>query len=136
MFGSSYLVCSYTPYYLEYDNEIESVLEKVESNLNKIEEHHRKYECLRKEKELRKIELQVQRQILQESESAYVLEDGQVIEIRSFIELKVKLRATEKASGLAVLYFTATWCGPCRYWPGNLGLCGKVPKGCVFESGH
>ncbi|KAL3639998.1 hypothetical protein CASFOL_014966 [Castilleja foliolosa] len=39
----------------------------------------------------------------------------QVIEIRSFIELKVKLRATEKASGLAVLYFTATWCGPCRY---------------------
>ncbi|KAL3639934.1 hypothetical protein CASFOL_014902 [Castilleja foliolosa] len=40
---------------------------------------------------------------------------GQVIEIRSFIELKVKLRATENASGLAVLYFTATWCGPCRY---------------------
>ncbi|KAL3617392.1 hypothetical protein CASFOL_038805 [Castilleja foliolosa] len=126
---------------LEYDDEIESVLEKVESNLNKIEDHHRKYEYLRKEKELRKIELQVERQMLQVknliSDSASVLEDGQVIEIRSFIELKVKLRATEKASGIAVLYFTATWCGPCRYIGQVIsGLCGKGPKGRVFESGH
>ncbi|KAL3637625.1 hypothetical protein CASFOL_018496 [Castilleja foliolosa] len=65
----------------------------------------------------------------QESESASVLEDGQVIEIRSFIELKVKLRATEKASGLAVLYFTATWCGPCRYIGQVIsGFAEKYPK--------
>ncbi|KAL3637160.1 hypothetical protein CASFOL_019459 [Castilleja foliolosa] len=56
----------------------------------------------------------------------------QVIEIRSFIELKVKLRATEKASGLAVLYFTATWCEPCRYMAdiGQVisGFAEKYPK--------
>ncbi|KAL3642278.1 hypothetical protein CASFOL_013093 [Castilleja foliolosa] len=98
---------------LGFDEEISSVFKKVESNAKKIDEHHRKYECLRKEKELRKNDLK--RQKLQESEAASFLEDGQVIGIRSFNELKGKLNAAEKTSQLAVLYFTATWCGPCRY---------------------
>ncbi|GFP81755.1 tpr repeat-containing thioredoxin tdx [Phtheirospermum japonicum] len=112
---------------LDFDEEIGSVLKRVEPNANKIDEHRRKYKRLRNEKELRKIECERQRR--QESEGASVLKDGQVIGIHSTTELKEKLNAASKTSRLAVLYFTATWCGPCRYIaPVFSGLAEKYPK--------
>lgn len=40
---------------------------------------------------------------------------GKVIGIHSVVELETKLNAATKTSRLAILYFTATWCGPCRH---------------------
>lgn len=40
---------------------------------------------------------------------------GQVIGVHSLGELETKLNAASRASRLAILYFTATWCGPCRF---------------------
>lgn len=40
---------------------------------------------------------------------------GKVIEIHSIAELDNKLNAASRASRLAIMYFTASWCGPCRY---------------------
>ncbi|KAL3640200.1 hypothetical protein CASFOL_015168 [Castilleja foliolosa] len=80
----------------------------VESNLNKIEEHHQKYECLRKEEELRKIELEVERQMLQESESASVLEDGQypkVVFLKVDIDEAPLLAAEYKPTLLPISFF-------------------------------
>ncbi|GFP88461.1 tpr repeat-containing thioredoxin tdx [Phtheirospermum japonicum] len=111
----------------DFDEEIGSVLKKVESNANKIDEHRQKYQRLRKEKELRKNDVESQRR--QESEAASVLKDGQLIEIHSTTELKEKLNAAEKTSRLAILYFTAIWCGPCRYIaPAFSGLAEKYPN--------
>lgn len=39
---------------------------------------------------------------------------GQVIGIHSVNELESKVNAAKKTSRLLILYFTATWCGPCR----------------------
>lgn len=39
---------------------------------------------------------------------------GQVIVVRSQHDLTTRLQAASNASRLAILYFTATWCGPCR----------------------
>uniref|UniRef100_A0A7C9CEK4 Hsp70-interacting protein N-terminal domain-containing protein n=1 Tax=Opuntia streptacantha TaxID=393608 RepID=A0A7C9CEK4_OPUST len=47
---------------IDYDEEIGSALKKVESNAHKIEAHRRKYARLRKERELKKVELEKQRQ--------------------------------------------------------------------------
>ncbi|GFZ03452.1 tetraticopeptide domain-containing thioredoxin [Actinidia rufa] len=53
----------------------------------------------------------------------------QVIGIRSAVELEKKLNAASSSSRLAVLYFTATWCGPCRFIaPLFTSLAGKYPK--------
>ncbi|KAK6123607.1 hypothetical protein DH2020_042651 [Rehmannia glutinosa] len=91
---------------LDFDEEIGLILKKVEPNANKIEEHRRKYERLRKEKELRKIELERKRR-----------------------QVKPELNAAKKTSRLAIIYFTATWCGPCRYVsPVFSSLAGKYPK--------
>ena len=38
-----------------------------------------------------------------------------MISIHSTSELEAKTKAAKKASRLLILYFTATWCGPCRY---------------------
>ncbi|GFP88462.1 tpr repeat-containing thioredoxin tdx [Phtheirospermum japonicum] len=115
---------------LDFDEEIGSVLKKVESNANMIDEHRQKYKRLRKEKELRKIELESQRH--QVGFFLFVLIciiTGQLIEIHSTTELKEKLNAAEKTSRLAILYFTATWCGPCRYVaPAFSGLAEKYPN--------
>ncbi|KAL0341649.1 UNVERIFIED_CONTAM: TPR repeat-containing thioredoxin TDX [Sesamum calycinum] len=104
---------------------------QVEPNANRIEEHRRKYERLRKEKELRKIELEKQRRQAksQDAEAASVLKDGEVIGVHSASELKTKLNAASKTSRLALIYFTATWCGPCRFIsPVFSSLAGKYPK--------
>ncbi|XP_047956722.1 TPR repeat-containing thioredoxin TDX [Salvia hispanica] len=112
---------------LDFDEEIGLALKKVEPNAKKIEEHNRKYERLRKEKELRRIELERKRR--QDAEAASVLKDGEIIPIHSGSELKEKLNAASKTSRLSVLYFTATWCGPCRYVsPVFTSLAGKYPK--------
>ncbi|KAL8457929.1 hypothetical protein ACS0TY_035694 [Phlomoides rotata] len=109
------------------DEETAVVLRKVESNLKKIEEHRLKYERLRKENELRKIEHEKKRR--QEAEAASVLKDGEIIKINSARELEVKLNAASKLSRLTIIYFTATWCGPCLYVaPVCLRLAKKYPE--------
>ncbi|KAL0318647.1 UNVERIFIED_CONTAM: TPR repeat-containing thioredoxin TDX [Sesamum angustifolium] len=116
---------------LDFDEEIHLMLKKVEPNANRIEEHRRKYERLRKEKELTKIELEKKRRQAksQDAEAASVLKDGEVIGVHSASELKTKLNAASKTSRLALIYFTATWCGPCRFIsPVFSSLAGKYPK--------
>ncbi|XP_058227171.1 TPR repeat-containing thioredoxin TDX isoform X2 [Rhododendron vialii] len=116
---------------LDYDEEIGVALKKVEPNAHKIEEHRRKYERLRKERELRKIERERQRRHAEAKgqEAVSALKDGQVIGIPSAGELEKMLNAASRSSRLAVLYFTATWCGPCRMIsPLYTSLAAKYPK--------
>ncbi|XP_075661954.1 TPR repeat-containing thioredoxin TDX [Castanea sativa] len=115
---------------LDYDEEIGLVLKKVEPNARKIEEHHRKYERLRKERELKKAERErKRRQAEADRDALSALKDGEVISIHSVSELEPKLNAASKTARLAILYFTATWCGPCRMIsPLYTSLAGKYPK--------
>ncbi|KAF2317557.1 hypothetical protein GH714_024509 [Hevea brasiliensis] len=135
---------------LDYDEEIALVLKKVEPNARKIQEHRRKYERLRKERELKKAERERQQQlkpkfilmqifvhsfykssIVGENETIMVrvVKARQVIGIHSTSELETKLNAASRTSRLAILYFTATWCGPCRYIsPLFTNLATKYPK--------
>ncbi|KAK9996656.1 hypothetical protein SO802_021342 [Lithocarpus litseifolius] len=115
---------------LDYDEEIGLELKKVEPNARKIEEHHRKYERLRKERELKKAERErKRRQAEADRDALSALKDGEVISIHSVTELEPKLNAASKTARLAILYFTATWCGPCRMIsPLYTSLAGKYPK--------
>ncbi|XP_020083052.1 TPR repeat-containing thioredoxin TDX isoform X2 [Ananas comosus] len=138
---------------LDFDEEIDSVLKKVEPNVQKIEAHRRKYERLRKEREMKKAQLERQRRRA-EAEAAYerakkeqtarskasdpevndpaaaaALQDGNVISIHSSSELETKFRAASNLSRLVILYFTATWCGPCRFMaPLYKSLAEKHPR--------
>ncbi|KAK6148230.1 hypothetical protein DH2020_019142 [Rehmannia glutinosa] len=97
---------------LDFDEETSMMLKKVAPNVKKIEEHRKKYEKLHQEKELRILALE----LLRLSEFCSVLLfTGQVIRIESANELGIKLNAATKTRRLAIVYFTATWCGPCRY---------------------
>ncbi|XP_020215533.1 TPR repeat-containing thioredoxin TDX [Cajanus cajan] len=121
---------------LDYDEEIDMALKKVEPNAHKIEEHRRKYERLRKLKEQKKDPIKTEAPIKKEQETEAqvqealsALKDGQIIGIHSTSELEKKLSAASKASRLAILYFTATWCGPCRFIsPIYTSLAEKYPK--------
>ncbi|KAL6178254.1 hypothetical protein ACLB2K_049773 [Fragaria x ananassa] len=115
---------------LDYDEEIGSVLKKVEPNARKIEEHHKKYQRLQKEREMKMAERERKRQAeAREREALSALKDGQVIAIHAASELESKLNAASKTSRLAILYFTATWCGPCRMIsPIYTSLAEKYPK--------
>ena len=59
---------------------------------------------------------------------------GQVIGIHTTGELETISSAASKASRLLVIYFTATWCGPCRYLsPTYVNLAGKYQKVCFLK---
>ncbi|KAL5545121.1 hypothetical protein UlMin_008905 [Ulmus minor] len=115
---------------LDFDEEIGLVLKKVEPNAKKIEEHRRKYERIRKSTEAKKSEREKKRQAeVKDREALSVLKDGQVIGIHSTTELKTMLDAASRTSRLTILYFTATWCGPCRFMsPLYVSLAEKHPK--------
>jgi len=119
---------------LDFDEEINAVLKQVEPIVHKIEEHKRKYERLRKEREMKKAQAERQHRRA-EAEAAYRnakkqtesseskpsasngspgSQDGQVIVVRSQHDLTTRLKAASNASRLAILYFTAAWCGPCK----------------------
>ncbi|KAJ8771979.1 hypothetical protein K2173_027156 [Erythroxylum novogranatense] len=115
---------------LDHDEEIGLALKKVEPNVHKIEEHRRKYEHLRKERERKKAAREKQQWAqAQDQEALSSLKDGQVMGIHSASELETKLNAATRTSRLAILYFTATWCGPCRFIsPAFTSLASKYPK--------
>uniref|UniRef100_A0A7N0VAD5 TPR repeat-containing thioredoxin TDX n=2 Tax=Kalanchoe fedtschenkoi TaxID=63787 RepID=A0A7N0VAD5_KALFE len=115
---------------LDFDEEIGLVLKKVEPNVKKIEEHRKKYEILRREEEQKKAEWdKKQHQAEEESKAAALLKDGEVIGIHSTGDLSIFLKAASMTSRVAVLYFTATWCGPCRMMsPHYTSLARKHPK--------
>ncbi|PNY10560.1 TPR repeat-containing thioredoxin TDX-like protein [Trifolium pratense] len=125
---------------IDYDEEIGMALKKVEPNAHKIEEHRRKYERLRKQKEQKRAQPKKQPQdeaqdkdalsALKDGTSLYfLLPDGEVIDIHSVGDLETKLSAASKTSRLAILYFTATWCGPCHYIsPLYTSLAGKYRR--------
>ncbi|KAJ4713561.1 Thioredoxin-like protein [Melia azedarach] len=101
---------------LDYDEEIGLALKKVEPNARKILEHRRKYERLWKEKELKDVERERQRrQAEADREALSAFKDGEVMGIHSISELETKFNAATRTSRLVILYFTATWCGPCRF---------------------
>ncbi|PIN25528.1 Thioredoxin [Handroanthus impetiginosus] len=59
-----------------------------------------------------------------EAQYASILRDGLVIGIASASNLETKLDAAAELSRLAIVYFSAKWCGPCCY----VGLAAKYPK--------
>lgn len=118
---------------LDYDEEIGSVLKKVEPNARKLEERRKKYERLqkeRKERRERKMENSAETKTsVHEATRTQAFQDGKVIGVHSATEMESKLTAASKASRLVILYFTAAWCGPCRYIsPVFTDLASKYPK--------
>ncbi|KAK9075159.1 hypothetical protein SSX86_003479 [Deinandra increscens subsp. villosa] len=103
---------------LDHDEEISSALKKIQPNVHKIKEHQRKYERLRRERKIRPTE--------HEKEKAQAKTEAS---FTKRIELETRLTASSKSNHLAILYFTATWCGPCRFMaPLFTNLAAKYPK--------
>ncbi|KAI7725102.1 hypothetical protein M8C21_026473 [Ambrosia artemisiifolia] len=115
---------------LDHDDEIGSTLKKIEPNVHKIKEHRRKYERLRKEKKVRAAERAKQKtQAETEHVKASAQTYGEVVGIHKASELETRLTTSSKSNQLAILYFTATWCGPCRFMaPLYTSLASKYPK--------
>lgn len=121
---------------LDHDEEIYSMLKKVQPNVHKIEEHRRKYERLQKEREIKKVQRERRHRHaepadpeLKDAEALAALQDGQVLSIHSSNELETKFKAASSLSRLVIMYFTATWCGPCRFMaPLYKGLAEKHRK--------
>ncbi|KAF5759941.1 putative hsp70-interacting protein [Helianthus annuus] len=115
---------------LDHDEEIGSTLKKIEPNVHKIREHRRKYERLRKEKKVRATEHAKQKTKAEtEDVKASTQTYGEVVSICKASELETRLTASSKSNQLAILYFTATWCGPCRFMaPLYTSLASKYPK--------
>ncbi|XP_076953229.1 TPR repeat-containing thioredoxin TDX-like [Bidens hawaiensis] len=115
---------------IDHDEEIGSTLKKIEPNVHKIKEHRRKYERLRREKKTKatdhgKQKAQAETEPVKTSAQRY----GEVIAIHKASELETRLTASSKSNQLAILYFTATWCGPCRFMaPVYKDLAAKYPK--------
>ncbi|KAL1541970.1 hypothetical protein AAHA92_26118 [Salvia divinorum] len=117
----------------DFDEEATVMLKKVESNRKKIIEHRQKYEKLRKAREQGKAELGRLRKEA-ENEFASLLKDGKVIRVASAKDLKIKLNSAAKTSRLAIVYFTAAWCGPCVHIsPIYTKLASKYPKGVFLQ---
>lgn len=54
---------------------------------------------------------------------------GEVIRVDSDKDLEIRLNAASKTSRLAIIYFTAAWCGPCVHiGPIVTKLASKYPK--------
>ncbi|KAK1431493.1 hypothetical protein QVD17_07952 [Tagetes erecta] len=115
---------------LDHDDEIGSTLKKIEPNVHKIKEHRRKYERLRREKKVKataheKQKAQAETEHVKASAQTY----GEVVSIHKATELETRLTTSSKSNQLAILYFTATWCGPCRFMsPLYTNLAAKYPK--------
>ncbi|XP_024970295.1 TPR repeat-containing thioredoxin TDX isoform X1 [Cynara cardunculus var. scolymus] len=114
----------------DHDEEIGSVLKKIEPNVNKIIEHRRKYEWLRKENNLKATEHEKQKtRAKTEDVDATPPENGEVVTIHKAVELETRLSGSSRSNQLAILYFTATWCGPCRLMgPLYTKMAAKYPK--------
>ncbi|KAD0903829.1 hypothetical protein E3N88_43565 [Mikania micrantha] len=107
---------------LDHDEEIGSTLKKIEPNILKIKEHRRKYERLRRERKYKATEHEKQK-------TQDKTEACEVVSIHKASELETRLTTSSKSNQLAILYFTATWCGPCRYMaPLYTNLAAKHPK--------
>nr|CAD1831390.1 unnamed protein product [Ananas comosus var. bracteatus] len=139
-------------------------LKRLSQTCRKLRPIAENYERLRKEREMKKAQLERQ-QRRAEAEAAYerakkeqtarktycsidkpiapinriprvndpaaaaALQDGNVISIHSSSELETKFRAASNLSRLVILYFTATWCGPCRFMaPLYKSLAEKHPR--------
>ncbi|KAL8233191.1 hypothetical protein R6Q57_002969 [Mikania cordata] len=107
---------------LDHDEEIGSTLKKIEPNILKIKEHRRKYERLRRERKSKATEHEKQK-------TQDKTEACEVVSIHKASELETRVTTSSKSNQLAILYFTATWCGPCRYMaPLYTNLAAKHPK--------